>query len=176
MQKGIMVLLCGMDGDREQYMKYIKAALKDAGKIYTLVQETIQTIYPKYYPKEVVHFFCDLHSIDAIEKDIKAQAVGMLLDGESLIGTGTCRENHITRVFVLPGYQRNGYGCYIMQQLEAQIARAYDKVFLDASLPACRFYEGRGYATIRHETWNCENGVVLVYGIMEKGLSIKMGV
>ncbi len=151
-------------------MKYIKAEIMDSNKIHMLVQETIRTVYPKYYPKEVVDFFCGLHSIDCIERDIRDQAVGMLFDQENFIGTGTCMENHITRVFVHPGYQGKGYGSYIMQQLEDQIARTYDKAVLDASLPACQFYEGRGYVTVRHETWDCEKGAVLVYGIMEKEL------
>ena len=35
-----------------------------------MVQHTIKTIYPKYYPMEVVDFFCEHHSEDAIENDI----------------------------------------------------------------------------------------------------------
>lgn len=38
-------------------MEYIRAALSDIDLIYDLVQETIKTIYPKYYPREVVDFF-----------------------------------------------------------------------------------------------------------------------
>lgn len=151
-------------------MQYIEATTDDCGKIHTLVQETIRAIYPRYYPKEVVDFFSKLHNPENIEQDIEKQSVGMLYAGEVLVGTGTCKENHITRVFVLPAYQRKGYGSYMMQQLENRIAEKYDKVYLDASLPACRLYEKRGYTTVRHETWNCENDAVLVYGIMEKCL------
>lgn len=151
-------------------MKYIEATADNCDKIYALVQETIKTIYPKYYPKEVVDFFSELHSVDNIKQDIENQTVRMLFDDDVFVGTGTCKENHITRVFVLPAYQRKGYGSYIMEQLENEISKKYDKVFLDASLPASQLYEKRGYVTIRHETWNCKNGVVLVYGIMEKML------
>ena len=38
-------------------MEYIEATEKDLEQIVILVQETIKTIYPKYYPKEVVDFF-----------------------------------------------------------------------------------------------------------------------
>lgn len=38
-------------------MKYIKADNKLCGEIYSFVQLTIKTVYPKYYPKEVVSFF-----------------------------------------------------------------------------------------------------------------------
>ena len=54
--------------------------------------------------------------------------------------------------------------------LENEIGLQYDTVCLDASLPASHLYEKRGYETIKHERWNVENGVVLVYEIMEKRL------
>ena len=87
-----------------------------------------------------------------------------------MFGTGCYQDNHITRVYVLPEFQGRGYGTFIMEQLEDIIAGEYDKVYLDASLPACHLYEKRGYQTIRHDRWNVENGVVLVYEIMEKDL------
>lgn len=151
-------------------MKYRKALESDCEIINKLVQETIDTIYPKYYPKEVVSFFGELHNIDNIKKDIEAQAVWMLFDQENFVGTGTCIENHITRVFVLPQYQGKGYGSYIMEQLEQKITKNYPVAIIDASLPACQLYEKRGYETIRHETWECANGTVLVYDFMEKNL------
>ena len=58
-----------------------------------------------------------------------------------------------------------------MQCLEADIAKKHDSVELDASLPASRLYEKRGYKTVKHEKWDVENGVVLVYEIMEKPLA-----
>lgn len=44
---------------------------EDLQAVYNVVQHTIKTIYPKYYPMEVVDFFCEHHSEDAIAKDIK---------------------------------------------------------------------------------------------------------
>ena len=55
--------------------------------------------------------------------------------------------------------------------LEKEIGLQYDTVNLDASLPACCLYEKRGYKTVKHDRWKVENGVVLVYEIMEKQLS-----
>ena len=37
-------------------MKYMEAGIEDCERIYALVQETIKTVYPKYYPREVVVF------------------------------------------------------------------------------------------------------------------------
>lgn len=44
--------------------------------------------------------------------------------------------NHITGVYVLPDYQKQGYGSKIMDYLEVEISKKYDTVLLDASLAA----------------------------------------
>ena len=152
-------------------MEYVKATEIDSEQIATLVKDTIQKIYPKYYPKEVVDFFCELHCRENILEDIKSGFVGVLLDGNMIVGTGCYKDNHITRVYVKTECQGKGYGSYIMQCLENQIRLQYDMVYLDASLPASHLYEKRGYQTIKHEKWNVENGRVLVYEVMVKSLT-----
>lgn len=152
-------------------MEYIKATETDLEQIVILVQETIKTIYPKYYPKEVVDFFSELHCQENILKDIKDGVVGVLKKEDEIVGTGCYRDNHITRVYVKPVFQKQGCGSYIMQCLENEIALQNETVYLDASLPASHLYEQRGYKTIKHERWNVENGVILVYEVMEKHLS-----
>lgn len=149
-------------------MEYIKAIEKDIDAVYELVQETIKTIYPKYYPAEVVDFFCEHHCKENVAKDIEGGRVGILVVDDAIVGTGCYKDNHITRVYVKPEYQGRGYGSLIMQYLETNISKKYDSVELDASLPACRLYEKRGYKTMTHEKWDVENGVILVYEIMEK--------
>lgn len=149
-------------------MKYIKATEKDLDQIVMLVQETIKTIYPKYYPKEVVDFFCELHCKDNIAKDISDGSIGIIKDNDTMVGTGCYKDNHITRVYVKPEYQGQGYGSYIMECLENKISLEYASVYLDASLPASHLYETRGYQTIKHDRQNVENGVILVYEVMEK--------
>lgn len=104
-------------------------------------------------------------------RDIKAGFVGVLKNDNEIIGTGCYKENHITRVYVKPTYQNQGYGSYIMQCLENEIGTSNEKVCLDASLPASHLYEKRGYKTVKHERWNVENGVILVYEVMEKRLA-----
>jgi GNAT superfamily N-acetyltransferase len=90
------------------------------------------------------------------------------MENQTIVGTGCYEDNHITRVYVLPEYQRNGYGSYILKCLEDKISKSYDKVCLDASLPACQLYEKRGYITTEHCNFTVDNDVVLVYAIMEK--------
>ena len=64
-------------------MEYIKATINDVEQITALVQETIKTIYPKYYPKEVVDFFSELHCLENIRKDMEDGRVGVVkIDNE----------------------------------------------------------------------------------------------
>jgi len=153
-------------------MKYIQATEKHTKQITRLVQETITEIYPKYYPKEVVTFFLSLHCEENICKDIKQEKVWILLVNNVIVGTGSIDNNHITRVYVSPSFQRNGYGSYIMQQLENKILLSYSEVVLDASLPASILYEKWGYKTTKHCQLEIENGIKLVYEIMKKSINL----
>ncbi len=40
----------------------ITATIDNLEAVYSIVQNSIKETYPKYYPGEVVDFFCDLHS------------------------------------------------------------------------------------------------------------------
>jgi len=151
-------------------MIYQRAGIEQLDPVFELVQETIKTIYPKFYPKEIVDFFCGLHSRENIKKDIENQNVGILIDNQILVGTGCRKENHITRVYVLPEYQGRGYGSYIIQTLEDEIAENFDSVWLDASASAELLYEKRGYTVKELCNWSRGN-INMVYKRMEKMLA-----
>ncbi len=157
--------------DEGKTMTYELAKADELQVIYDVVQQTIKTIYPKYYPAEVVDFFCKHHSRDAIAKDIENGCVSVLKIDGKIVGTGSYVGNHITRVYVLPECQKKGYGTFIMKNIESNISEKYDKAQLDASLPAAALYEKLGYCTIKHERHPVENEVILVYEVMEKELS-----
>lgn len=154
-------------------MEYIKATDENTDIIFDIVQTTVRAVYPKYYPGEVVDFFCEHHSRENIAKDIKNGNAGILVVDNQIVGTGCHEDNHITRVYVLPELQGKGYGSFIMQCLEDEISVKHHTVALDASLPASHLYEQRGYRTIQHEKLSVENDAVLVYEVMEKVLPEK---
>lgn len=106
----------------------------------------------------------------AIAKDIENCYVSVFKIDENIVATSCFVDNHITRVHVLPEYQKKGYGTFIMKTIEAQIAEKYDKAYLDASLPAAALYEKLGFSTIKHERYTVENRVILAYEVMEKEL------
>ena len=151
-------------------MIYELATTEDLQAVYDVVQHTIKTIYPKYYPTEVVDFFCEHHSKEAISKDIENGDVSVLKIDGKIVATGCFVENHITRVYVLPKHQKKGYGTFIVKNIEEQICGSYDRAYLDASLPAAALYEKLGFSTIKHERYPVENGVILVYEVMGKEL------
>ncbi|MCM1122449.1 MAG: GNAT family N-acetyltransferase [Eubacterium sp.] len=151
-------------------MKYRKATPDMADAIYDILHTTIETIYPKYYPQEVADFFCRHHSREHILAGIASGNMGVLADGNLIVGTGCFDGNHITGVYVLPRYQKQGYGSRIMDSLEAEIMKRHEVSVLDASLAAVCLYEHRGYKTVGHGIYELENDVKLVYEIMEKKL------
>ena len=81
-------------------MNLISANLEHLDQIYALVQDTIQSVYPKYYPLEVVDFFCAHHCKENIEKDIIAGTVFLMVDRSVVIGTASYYKYHITRLYV----------------------------------------------------------------------------
>lgn len=145
----------------------ITANLNQTDEIYNLVQETIKTVYPKYYASGVVNFFCQHHSVEKIRDDIQKGFVYVVVLDEKIVATGTLDGNHITRVFVKPEYQGQGIGSFIFDTFEKKIFAHADFVELDASLAAAVMYEKRGYKTVRHETTDCENGSILVYEVLQ---------
>ncbi|MCQ4021768.1 MULTISPECIES: GNAT family N-acetyltransferase [unclassified Ruminococcus] len=149
-------------------LQYRKATLDEAEIVYCIVQHTIAEIYPDYYTTAVIGFFSRLHSIDNIIKDIEQSRISVLEKDGEIIGTGSHTGNHLTRIYVLPEFQGQGFGSYIMNELEKEIISENDYCELDASLPACIFYENRGFRTVKHVKYDIGNGTFMIYEIMRK--------
>ena len=149
-------------------IEYRKAEPEEAERACYIVQHTKEVIYPDYYTNAVMDFFGSLHSIDGIKKDIEQSRISVFAVDGMIIGTGSHTENHITRVYVLPEYQGHGYGSKIMDELEKEIFNSYSSCVLEASLPACIFYENRGYKTVKHVKEDIGGGKCMIYEIMRK--------
>ena len=151
-------------------MKYVKAKLENLEELEKLIADTIKNVYPKYYTQEAVDYFLSIHNAENIKKDIELDRVRMLYAGDQLIATGSREDNHIKRIFVNANFQKKGYGSYVIQQLEDEIAREYDEVYVDASLMSSIMYERRGYTLLKHKEVKLENDCVLVYEVMRKNI------
>lgn len=153
-------------------MEYVTAGPENIDGIHHVMQSTIRAVYPKYYPTEVVDFFCQLHSREHVQEGVESGNRDVLLDEGKIVGVGCADGNHITSVYVLPECQGQGFGSYILDCLEARIAREHETAVLDASLPAVMLYEHRGYKTTGHGVLDVGNDVKLIYEIMEKRLRV----
>ena len=61
-------------------MKYIAATSDMVDAIHLVIHTTIKKIYPRYYPKEVVDFFCKYHSKEHILEGIYSGNMGVLVE------------------------------------------------------------------------------------------------
>lgn len=144
----------------------IQANSDIALKIYELVQRTIKETYTRYYSEEAVDFFLALHNEESILKDISEGKVYAAVLGDDVIGTGTIDGDRVKRVFVLPEFQGRGMGSLIMDFLEGEIIKDHGAVWLDSSLPAGKFWNGRGYIVKKYAECELENNKVLAFAIM----------
>lgn len=144
------------------------ASSADLQTVHEIVMHTIQAVYPRFYPAEVVEFFLNHHSEENILTDIQKGKTYLVADSQKFVGTGSLDENHITRVFVLPEYQGEGYGTYLMDYLEGLIAKDYPAAILDASQPAMGVYLKRGYITTENRQIVADHNRVLCYPVMQK--------
>ena len=145
-------------------------------QVAAIVKETIQKVYPHYYPLGAVQFFLDLHSEARIEEVMYSEEIYLAMVQGNIVGTGSIRKHEICRLFILPEYQRKGYGSRLMDLLEARIFENYPKVHVDASFPAECMYLKRGYQITSYEKIKTKNGDFLCYHTMEKEICRNLSV
>lgn len=148
----------------------IKQAYKEDLQVVKYITiETINQIYPHYYPKGAVDFFVEHHNDTNILSDIEAGKVFLCMNEEGQpVGTVSLKDNDICRLFVLPEYQGQGYGRMLLDFAENEIAKKYEEIMIDASLPAKRIYLKRGYREKESHIINANYGDFLCYDVMVK--------
>lgn len=148
-------------------MSIRQADLSDLDTVQKIVKVTISEIYPHYYSKGAVEFFLAHHNEKNIVNDIEQKRVFLCSDAEqNIVGTITIKDNEICRLFVLPSYQGNGYGTEMLDYAEKDILDKYSSITLDASLPAKKIYQKRGYIATEFNTIATMNDDFLCYDVM----------
>lgn len=145
----------------------LKAKEEDISNIIHIVETTIQEIYPRYYPSGAVNFFLEYHNKNNILQDILDENVWVLKKNNDMIGTVTIKKNEINRFFILPSFQKKGYGREFMDFCEEEIFKTYHCITLSASFPAQKMYEARGYHIVAYDKILCNNGDYLCYNLMQ---------
>ena len=150
-------------------MSIEKATLSDLEIVYDITQTTINEIYPHYYAKGAVLFFLEHHSKSSIAKDIQSGIVYLCFNSEqNAVGTITLRDNEICRLFVLPAYQKRGFGRELLDYAETTLFEVYNEILLDASLPAKTIYRKRGYQETESNIIPTKYDDFLCYDVMSK--------
>ena len=149
-------------------LQYRKATSDEAEKICYIVRHTKDVIYPDYYTRAVVEYVDRYYTLEIIKSDIEQERTRVLIKDGEIIATGSRADNHIMRVYVLPEYQEQGFGSKIMDELEKEIFASFDDCELESSLPACIFYENRGYKTMKHIKEDIGDGKCMIYELMRK--------
>jgi len=158
------------------YARTVEATIRefqraDLAAMKALAHKTITTCYPGHYSVEVVRFFIDYHSEEAILRDAEKGRTIVLVKAGRILGTGTIVDAEIKRVFVDPTFQKQGFGRRIVQQLEEMTARQGATIVkLDASLPSKAFYDRLGYVTVEPAFLRVGNGRRLDFFKMQKAL------
>lgn len=145
-----------------------KATAEERDIVTELVRETIEAVYPKYYPAGAVEFFAAHHKPEKIAADIAAGKVFVFEENGAVSGTVTVNGNEIARLFVKPSRQGNGFGGQLLDFAEKMIFGYSETVRLDSSLPAKEIYIKRGYTEKEYHKILTDSGDFLCYDVMEK--------
>ena len=145
-----------------------KAKEEELNIVKSICDNTINAIYPKYYPKGAVDAFIKYHSIDKIKEDITNGNVYVYKIDGIILGTISFKDNHIYRLFVEPKNQKKGIGKQLIIYAEWMIFKKYDSIELDASLPSKSMYLKNGYKEIEYNKMETDNGDYLCYDVMRK--------
>lgn len=151
--------------------KIRKFRSSDLDTVRDLIHNTIDACYSGVYNKESIKYFKDYHTCENILKAANEGYVIVLEQNNQIIGTGTIIDNYIVRVFIVPAFQKNGFGKLIMHKLEKKaLLSGISVAKLDSSLPAKKFYDSLGYVTVERAFLEVGNGKKLNYYKMEKQL------
>ena len=146
-----------------------QAELKQLELVKFITLKTIIDIYPHYYPKGAVDFFIEHHNESHISKDIESGQVYIVFDEQDdAVGTVTIHKNEICRLFVLPQYQKRGFGSQLLNFSENMILKQYNTIVLDASLPAKSIYLKRRYTIVETYSIRTYNNDYLCYDVVSK--------
>lgn len=149
-------------------IKITKATTQQIELVYEIVQTTINSVYPHFYPKGVVKYFSEYHQIDKILMDIQDGNTYLINKNNNYAGTITIVKNKLHRFFVVPDFQKQGLGSKLLNFAEKTIFRNFNEVITDTSIPAKKFYLIRHYIVIKTGYVKCENDDIFCYERMIK--------
>jgi len=160
---------------KKSKIKIRKFRLADLDAVKRLIYNTIDVCYPAVYCPEAIKYIKNYHNRKNILKGAKKGYTIVLEIGHRITAAGALIKNgYITRVFVNPKFQKQGFGRFIMEKLHTKaISVGMKQVKLDSTLTGKKFYDSLGYKTIKKTFVKVENGKKLPYYEMKKILMPK---
>lgn len=122
-------------------------------QVYNLIEKTIKTSFPVFYPQKSIEYVLTNLSPEKLKNRITWTHFYVVKDKEVIVGCGAIgpywdskTESCLFNIFVDPDYQGKGIGKKIIQTLESDeyFLRA-SRIEIPASLLAIPFYKKMGY-------------------------------
>ena len=151
-----------------QIREFIK---EDLAGLYRLLQNTVDNSYRGVYPPEAIKLFKDYQSEKQIINDAVSGYTIVAVYKDRIVGTGTIRVDHISRVYIEPEYQRYGIGKSIVTDLENKaIEENVTTLYLNGSLVSKEFWKAMGYNIQKEDYIPVDNNERLYLYRMSKSL------
>jgi len=148
----------------------------DFEEVYETVHNTIDRVYPEYYPRDIVTFFHNFHSRKKMLDSLHHEKTLIIEKNKRIISTGSFTENEIRRMFIRPEEQSKGYGRILLKNLEKiALDEGCKELELSSTLGAYRFYQKCGYAKKEYIIYDVGNKAKLCYFQMRKSISKNSG-
>lgn len=138
--------------------------------IVNLFRDTVHRINIKDYSQEQVDVWAPA-DVDMVawDESFKAHTSVVAIDRGVVVGFGDIDSSgYIDRLYVHADYQRQGIATAICDRLESSVDTC--RITVHASITARRFFEKRGYRTVRSQNV-VRHGVLLENYVMELQLS-----
>ena len=141
---------------------------EDITEVVDIIHSTIKICYPAIYQPEVVDFFLEYHSKQSIlDRSEKGELYTLHVDNK-LIGTIYFVDTEFGGLYILPEFQKMGYGGesikFLLKRAKSQ---GFKKVWLDATPGSKSLYVRLGFKLIEERIMFVENDIPLPYTYME---------
>ena len=134
-------------------MEIRRFVLEDAKQIVNILHRNYLEVNSKNYPAQLMDNLAKKHDEKYVRKIAKYSHTYVVVEDDKIIatgGVGNYQEDKdvalLINIFVLPEYQRQGYGTLIMQTLmEDEIYKNAKLIRVNSSITALEFYKKFGF-------------------------------